>query len=64
MWGKFLFFEFFETFNKMWGKFQKKSEFLINFEENETFRTRNKFQKSFRNDVLPTDEFKNTFHRA
>ena len=27
--------------------------------KNEFFRTRNKFQKSFRNDVLPTDVFKN-----
>ena len=47
----------------MWGKFQKKSQLLINFEENEFFRTRNKFQKSFRNDVLPTDAFKNRQNR-
>jgi len=59
-----VFFNFFQLFGKMWGKFQKKSQLLINFEENEFFRTRNKFQKSFRNDVLPTDAFKNTFHRA
>ena len=63
MWRKFQFFEFFETFNKMWGKFQNKFEISINFEKNKIFGTRNDFQKSFRNDVLPTRVFRNRQNR-
>ena len=59
MWGKFEFFDFFSTSDKMWGKFQKKFEISINFEKNENLGARNNFQKSFRNDVLPTGGFRN-----
>ena len=40
MWGKFEFFDFFENFNKMWGKFQKNFENSINFEKIEILGTR------------------------
>ena len=51
MWGKFKFFYFFESFNKMWCKFLKKIENSINFEKNEIFGTRKIFKN--RSEIMP-----------